>query len=53
MWESSVLQMFSYTVGLPPSIVLNEPVIGSLYNEGESILFVAEVSDSEDAPGDL
>ena len=42
-----------YTVGLPPSIVLNEPVIGSLYNEGESILFVVEVSDSEDAPGDL
>ena len=36
MWESSVWQMFS-TQGLPPSIVLNEPVIGSLYNEGESI----------------
>ena len=42
-----------YTVGLPPSIVLNEPVIGSLYSEGESILFVAEISDSEDAPVDL
>ena len=39
-------------VGLPPSIVLSTP-FGSLYSEGESILFVAEVSDSEDSPGDL
>ena len=42
-----------YTVGSPPTITLSEPLAGSTYNEGESITFMAEVSDSEDAAGAL
>ena len=42
-----------YTVGSPPNIVLTAPTQGSQYNSGDSIGFVAEVSDSEDAPDTL
>ena len=42
-----------YTVGSPPTIVLTDPVNGSVYNEGDTVSFVVEVSDSEDIAANL
>ena len=42
-----------YTVGSPPTIVLDAPVDGEVVNEGESVAFAATVADGEDRPADL
>lgn len=42
-----------YTVGSPPSITMTDPVTGGVYDEGDVINFVVEVSDSEDAAANL
>jgi hypothetical protein len=42
-----------YSVGSPPSIVLETPLPGEVSNEGDTLSFSALVSDREDAPGDL
>jgi hypothetical protein len=42
-----------YTVGSAPSITLDAPLTGDLYDEGDSITFIAQVLDNEDAAGDL
>ena len=42
-----------YTVGSPPSLTLTSPLNNLLVNEGETVSFVAEVSDSEDSPNDI
>ena len=39
-----------YTVGSAPTITLTSPNDGDTFNQGDSITFSAEVSDSEDAP---
>ena len=42
-----------YTVGSPPSLVLSSPSNSLQVNEGDSVSFVAEVSDSEDSAADI
>lgn len=43
----------TWTVGTPPSIVLEAPLDGEVVNEGEALTFTALVTDGEDVPGDL
>jgi hypothetical protein len=38
------------SVGSPPTVALSSPLDGSVHSLGDSILFSAEVSDSEDLP---
>ena len=40
-------------VGNPPTVTIDEPLDGTLVAYGESVLFRATVSDSEDQPGSL
>ena len=40
-------------VGNPPTVTIDEPLNGTLVAYGESVLFRATVSDSEDQPGSL
>ena len=42
-----------FSIGTPPSIVLNSPSDGQVFDVGEGVLFSAEVSDNEDLPSDL
>ena len=42
-----------YTVGTPPELSLDAPSDGDLFGEGDTVTFTAQVSDSEDAAGDL
>ena len=42
-----------YTVSTPPSVTINSPSSGDVLNEGESILFLATVSDNEDQADDV
>ena len=39
-----------YTVGTPPSITIDSPLDGSVFNEGEPISFSATVSDAQEQP---
>ena len=39
-----------YTVGTPPSVAISAPSGGEVYNDGDSVTFTAQVSDSEDSP---
>ena len=41
------------TVGTPPTVIINTPQTGSVFNIGEAISLSGTVSDSEDAPVDL
>lgn len=43
----------NYTVGTPPSITIDSPLSGFVYEEGESIHFQATVSDGQDQPHEL
>lgn len=43
----------TYTVGTPPSILLDTPINGSIYNEGETIWFSVTVSDEQDQPDEI
>ena len=40
-------------VGSPPSVVIDAPVAGATFNEGEEIAFAATVADTQDAAADL
>jgi hypothetical protein len=42
-----------WTVGTPPSITLESPLLGEVVNEGEALAFAAVVSDAEDVAADL
>jgi len=42
-----------FSVGGPPSVSLDNPVLGSLFSDAESVLFSATVSDVEDRAQDL
>ena len=42
----------SVAVGTPPSVTIDSPTSG-IYNEGESIIFSATVSDNEDQPNEI
>jgi hypothetical protein len=42
-----------YTVGTAPEVTVTSPTSGDVVNEGESVSFVAEISDNEDSPTDL
>lgn len=50
---TSCTDFISYTVGTPPEIVLDTPINGDVYSEGENILFSATVSDAQDQPDDI
>ena len=43
----------NYTVGTPPSVVIDAPLDGGLFNEGENIDFSATVSDAQDQPDEV
>ena len=45
--------LVEYTVGTPPSITINNPLDGSVINEGTPITFDATVQDSEDLSSDV
>lgn len=42
-----------YSVGSPPSIVLNSPPANTTYTQGDNITFSATVTDNEDLPSEL
>lgn len=42
-----------YSIGSPPSVQINAPVGGGIFNEGEPIYFEAFAQDGEDAPNTL
>ena len=42
-----------YTIGTPPSVVIDEPLDGSVVDEGSQITFAATVSDAQDQPNDI
>ena len=43
----------NYTVGTPPSIAIHSPADGSVYTEGESIGFIADIADGQDLPNEV
>ena len=50
---SSCSDIILLTVGASPSVVLTAPSNGDVYQIGDSVIFSAEVSDSEDQPGQV
>ena len=43
----------NYTVGTPPEILIEGPVDGEVYSEGDALDFLASVSDGQDQPEDI
>ena len=43
----------NYTVGTPPSIIIDAPVDGGTYAQGAVIAFSATVTDAQDLPSDI
>ena len=50
---STCTDSVQYSVGSPPTVVIDAPLEGDLYNEGDTVYFVAEVDDDATAPGAL
>ena len=42
-----------YTVGTPPTVVIDEPLDGMVVDEGTQISFAATVSDAQEQPNDI
>ena len=51
--DATCTSSISYTVGTPPTIVIDSPIDGNTYSEGEVVVFSATVSDEQDQPNDV
>jgi len=51
--EATCTAAIIYSVGNPPSVTLESPGSGALYNDGDTIAFSATVSDGQDSPEQL
>ncbi len=51
--DTTCTDLLLYTVGTPPTAIITEPLTNALFNEGEIVTFVGQVSDNEDLPDQL